>query len=83
MTNTGRQPPQTRWPIEGMGLSATRISEPMRRDRLLLVSAFAMALLTTLGTVVPDQNLTSFLLKKQSFYRPRHTLAQDRRAARA
>jgi len=34
-----------------MGLSATRISEPMRRDRLLLVSAFAMALLTTLGAV--------------------------------
>jgi DDE family transposase len=51
-----------RWTIEpsfrdtkdlrfGMGLSATRISEPMRRDRRLLVSAFAMALLTTLGAV--------------------------------
>jgi hypothetical protein len=51
-----------RWTIEpsfrdtkdlrfGMGLSATRIGEPMRRDRLLLVSAFAMALLTLLGTV--------------------------------
>jgi Transposase DDE domain len=49
-----------RWTIEpsfrdtkdlrfGMGLSATRIGEPMRRDRLLLVSAFAMALLTLLG----------------------------------
>ncbi len=35
----------------GMGLSATRIGEPMRRDRLLLVSAFATALLTLLGTV--------------------------------
>ena len=35
----------------GMGLSATRIGEPMRRDRLLLVSAFAMALLTLLGAV--------------------------------
>ena len=34
-----------------MGLSSTRISEPMRRDRLLLVSAFAMALLTMLGEV--------------------------------
>ena len=34
-----------------MGLSATRIGEPMRRDRLLLVSAFAVALLTLLGTV--------------------------------
>ena len=35
----------------GVGLSATRIGEPMRRDRLLLVSAFAAALLTLLGTV--------------------------------
>jgi hypothetical protein len=51
-----------RWTIEpqfrdtkdlrfGMGLSATRVGEPMRRDRLLLVSAFATALLTLLGTV--------------------------------
>ena len=51
-----------RWTIEpafrdtkdlrfGMGLSSTRISEPARRDRLLLVSAFAMALLTLLGAV--------------------------------
>jgi hypothetical protein len=49
-----------RWTIEpafrdtkdlrfGMGLSATRIGEPTRRDRLLLVSAFATALLTLLG----------------------------------
>jgi len=34
-----------------MGLSSTRIGEPTRRDRLLLISAFAMALLTLLGTV--------------------------------
>ena len=51
-----------RWTIEphfrdtkdlrfGMGLSATRISEPRRRDRLLLISAFATALLTLLGAV--------------------------------
>lgn len=51
-----------RWTIEpqfrdtkdlrfGMGLSASRIGEPMRRDRLLLVSAFATALLTLLGSV--------------------------------
>jgi hypothetical protein len=51
-----------RWTIEpafrdtkdlrfGMGLSSTRVGEPMRRDRLLLVSAFAMALLTLLGAV--------------------------------
>ena len=32
-----------------MGLSRTRIGEPTRRDRLLLISAFATALLTLLG----------------------------------
>ena len=51
-----------RWTIEpqfrdtkdlrfGMGLSSTRIGVPTRRDRLLLVSAFATALLTLLGAV--------------------------------
>lgn len=51
-----------RWTIEpqfrdtkdlrfGMGLSSTRIGEPARRDRLLLISAFATALLTLLGAV--------------------------------
>src|SRR5947209_17982382 len=34
-----------------MGLSATRIGEPMRRDRLLLISTFASALLPLLGAV--------------------------------
>ena len=49
-----------RWTIEpsfrdtkdlrfGMGLSATRVGEPTRRDRLLLVNAFAVVLLTLLG----------------------------------
>ncbi|MBM7115707.1 IS4 family transposase [Archangium primigenium] len=33
----------------GMGLSSVRIAEPDRRDRLLLVSALACALLTLLG----------------------------------
>jgi hypothetical protein len=33
----------------GMGLSVTRIAERMRRDRLLLVSASATAMLTLLG----------------------------------
>jgi Transposase DDE domain len=51
-----------RWTIEpqfrdtkdlrfGMGLSSTRVGDPMRRDRLLLVSAFATTLLTLLGAV--------------------------------
>lgn len=33
----------------GMGMKALRISKPERRDRLLLISALAMALLTVLG----------------------------------
>jgi hypothetical protein len=33
----------------GMGLSEVRIAEPERRDRLLLLSALACALLTLLG----------------------------------
>jgi Transposase DDE domain len=33
----------------GMGLGATRIGEPTRRDRPLLINAFAMVLLTMLG----------------------------------
>lgn len=50
-----------RWTIEpsfrdtkdlrfGMGMAEIRIAEPERRDRLLLIGAFAMALLTMLGT---------------------------------
>ena len=50
-----------RWTIEpsfrdtkdlrfGMGMAEIRIADPERRDRLLLISAFAMALLTMLGT---------------------------------
>jgi len=34
-----------------MELSATRVGDPMRPDRLLLVRAFATALLTLLGEV--------------------------------
>jgi hypothetical protein len=33
----------------GMGLAVTRIGEPTRRDRLLLIDAFAMLLLTMVG----------------------------------
>lgn len=50
-----------RWTIEptfrdtkdlrfGMGMAEMRIADPERRDRLLLISAFAMTLLTMLGT---------------------------------
>ena len=33
----------------GMGLASVRISDPQRRDRLLLLNAFAVVLLTLLG----------------------------------
>ena len=50
-----------RWTIEpsfrdtkdlrfGMGMSVLRIADPQRRDRLLLLNAFAIVLLTLLGT---------------------------------
>jgi hypothetical protein len=39
-------------PRFGMGLSSVRINSPERRDRLLLVSALAVALLTFLGAAV-------------------------------
>jgi hypothetical protein len=39
-------------PRFGMGLSSARINSPERRDRLLLVSALAVALLTFLGAAV-------------------------------
>src|SRR5271166_712964 len=52
--------PSKRWTIEpsfrdskdlrfGMGMSALRIDDPQRRDRLLLLNAFAILLLTLLG----------------------------------
>ena len=74
----------TRWTIEpqfrdtkdlrfGMGLSATRIGEPMRRDRLLLVSAFATALLTLLGSVGESLGMDR-LLKSNTTTRRTHSL---------
>lgn len=38
----------------GMGLSSARIKTPERRDRLLLLSAFAVALLTILGAAAEE-----------------------------
>ena len=50
----------------GMGLSATRIGEPTRRDRLLLISAFATALLTLLGAVGESLGLDRLLKSNTS-----------------
>ena len=66
-----------RWTIEpsfrdtkdlrfGMGLSSTRIGEPTRRDRLLLISAFAMALLTLLCTVGESLGMNRQLISNRS-----------------
>src|SRR4051794_11602650 len=49
-----------------MGLSSTRIGKPMRRDRLLLVSAFATALLTLLGAVGESLGMDRFLKSNTS-----------------
>ena len=73
-----------RWTIEpqfrdtkdlqfGMGLSATRIGEPMRRDRLLLISAFATALLTLLGAVGESLGMDR-LLKSNTSIKRTHSL---------
>ena len=57
----------------GMGLSATRIGEPMRRDRLLLISAFATALLTLLGAVGESLGMDR-LLKSNTSTKRTHSL---------
>ena len=73
-----------RWTIEpqfrdtkglgfGMGLSATRIGEPMRRDRLLLIIAFATALLTLLGAVGESLGMDR-LLKSNTSKKRTHAL---------
>ena len=45
----------------GMGLSAVRIAEPDRRDRLLLLSALACALLTLLGAAGESLGMERYL----------------------
>ncbi len=56
-----------------MGLSATRIGEPMRRDRLLLIIAFATALLTLLGAVGESLGMDR-LLKSNTSKKRTHVL---------
>ena len=69
-----------RWTIEpsfrdskdlrfGMGLSALRIDDPQRRDRLLLLNAFAILLLTILGaageSLGMDRTLRTSTIKRR------------------
>src|SRR6476661_2906589 len=54
----------------GMGLSTVRIGDPQRRDRLLLLNAFAVVLLTLLGaageSLGMDRHLKSNTVKTRS-----------------
>lgn len=54
----------------GMGLSDTRVSDPDRRDRLLLISAISIALLTILGAageaIGIDRYLKANTVKKRT-----------------
>jgi hypothetical protein len=45
----------------GMGLSETSISDPGRRDRLLLISAISVFILTVLGTVGEKLGMDRYL----------------------
>jgi hypothetical protein len=73
-----------RWTIEpgfrdakdlrfGMGMSVLRISDPQRRDRLLLLSALAVVLLTLLGAAGESLGLDR-LLKSNTAKRRTHSL---------
>lgn len=57
----------------GMGLSSARLKDPDRRDRLLLVSAMAVALLTLLGAAAEDTGLDR-TLKANTVARRTHSL---------
>jgi hypothetical protein len=54
----------------GLGLCAVRIADPQRRDRLLLLNAFAVVLLTLLGaageSLGMDRHLKSNTVKTRS-----------------
>ena len=57
----------------GMGLSWSRVSQPARRDRLLLLSAFAMALLSLLGAAGESLGYDR-MLKANTVKRRTHSL---------
>jgi hypothetical protein len=73
-----------RWTIEpnfretkdlrfGMGLGSTRIGEPTRRDRLLLINGFAMVLLTLRGAARESLS-TERLLKSNTSHIRTHSV---------
>src|ERR1700677_962479 len=75
---------QCQWDIEpsfrdskdlrfGMGMSALRIDDPRRRDRLLLLNAFAILLLTILGAAGESLGMDR-LLRTSTVKRRVHSL---------
>jgi len=56
-----------------MGLSSTHIKEPARRDRLLMLAAFAQALLTLLGAASEASGLDR-MLKANTVKKRTHSL---------
>ena len=60
----------------GLGLSATHISQPLRRDRLLLIAAFAQVLLTMLGEAGERVGLDRYLKTNTSSKRQLSLLHQ-------
>ena len=57
----------------GMGLKATHIGKPARRDRLLLLAAVAQALMTLLGAAAEEAKLDRYL-KVNTVKRRTHSL---------
>jgi hypothetical protein len=63
----------TKSPRFGMGMSELRISDPQRRDRLLLINAIAILLLTLLGAAGESLGMDR-LLKSNTSKRRTHSL---------
>jgi hypothetical protein len=57
----------------GMGLKATHIGDPGRRDRLMLLAAISQALLTLLGAAAEETGLDR-MLKANTVKRRTHSL---------
>jgi hypothetical protein len=78
----------TKDPRFGMGMSALRIADPQRRDRLFLLNAFAIVLLTLLGvageSLGMDRHLRSNTSKRRthSLFRQGCLLRSDPQHAR-
>jgi hypothetical protein len=66
----------TKDPRYGLGLSATHVRDPFRRDRLLLIGAMAMALLTLLGAAGESLGMDR-LLKANTVKTRTHSLVRQ------